>query len=376
MVGFGAMADGEPKVLDGQAVTVINADLTSGPDFTRAAKLVVNSGLSFIGDQKSGPFEIDGDLAAAWLKAPKNPNGRPNSDVLKPWINGDDLLDRNQGRWIIDFGLGPARPLNGGVPGELYLDEVAASFYEAPFQYAIQHVKPARLGSGSAKRTPNWFLHIWPRPEMRRRIRDLGRYIATVIHSKHRVFRWVDSSVLPSHALAVIGSNSDAMFGLVQSRIHEMWSLVLCSALEDRPRYTPNTTFETFPFPIGFMEAPPANVAELARKLNEARDQWLNPEGGDAATLKKRTLTALYNEREAGRATWLNHLHRDLDRAVLAAYGWSDLAEALFAAEDALRAANPQGDALGLALGRTEPGQALLGRLLALNIERAHGSTS
>jgi hypothetical protein len=56
---------------------------------------------------------------------------------------------------------------------------------------------------------------------------------------------------------------------------------------------------------------------------------------------------------------------------VLAAYGWSDLAEPLFAAEDALRAANPQGDALGLALGRTEAGQALLGRLLALNQKRS-----
>jgi hypothetical protein len=441
MVGFGRMEQGEPRILDGRAVTAINSDLTSGLDLSLAKRLADNAGLSFIGDQKSGPFEIDGSLAASWLNAPLNPNGRPNSDVLKPWINGDDLLDRDQGRWIIDFGLGPTPPKKGGIPNELYLDEASSSFYEGPFQYALQHVKPAREGSGSAKRSPHWFLHIWPRPEMRRRIRELGRYLATVIHSKHRVFRWYDSSVLPSHALAVIGSNSDSMFGLLHSRIHEMWALVMGSALEDRPRYTPNTTFETFPFPTGWQVSkndqahtdpenhsfigvhrcssvanpsfPPVDknakseklenhrctpmntdkakehlpsvpvnpgesvansalpaVAEAARLLHEARDRWLNPEGASEAELKKRTLTALYNDREAGRATWLNNLHRDLDREVLAAYGWQDLAEPLFAAEDALRAANPKGDALGLALGRTEAGQALLGRLLALNLER------
>jgi hypothetical protein len=138
---------------------------------------------------------------------------------------------------------------------------------------------------------------------------------------------------------------------------------------------TKNTkaTKEAFSVPFVPFVANPflPSVAEAARLLHEARERWLNPEGASEAELKKRTLTALYNEREAGRASWLNHLHRELDRAVLAAYGWSDLAEPLFAAEDALRAANPKGDALGLALGRTVAGQVLLGRLLALNLERA-----
>lgn len=375
MVGFGVMESGESQILDGKPVSTINPDLTSTADLSLAKRQMENSGFSFIGDQKSGPFEVDGEVATKWLMAPLNPNGRSNSDVLKPWINGDDVLKRHQGRWIIDFGLGPSRPKNGGVPGELYLDETSVSFYEAPYQYALQHVKPARDGSGSAKRTPHWFLHVWPRPEMRRRIKELGRYLATVIHSKHRVFRWYDSAILPSHALAVIGSNSDGMFGLLQSRIHELWALAMCSfiGVGNDPRYTPNTTFETFPFPEGFHDSPPAPVAEAARLLHEARERWLNPEGADEAELKKRTLTALYNAREAGQAAWLNHLHRDLDRAVLSAYGWSDLAEPLFQAEDALRAANPKGDALGLPLTRTEPGQALLGRLLALNLERVKG---
>ena len=110
--------------------------------------------------------------------------------------------------------------------------------------------------------------------------------------------------------------------------------------------------------------------------MNEARDPWLNPVGASESELKKRTLTNLYNEREAGRCAWLNNLHRELDTAVLAAYGWADLGPALFAAKDALRAANSRGEALGLKLGRTTPGQALLERLLALNLERAGASTN
>jgi hypothetical protein len=59
------------------------------------------------------------------------------------------------------------------------------------------------------------------------------------------------------------------------------------------------------------------NLSESAKNLNEAWERWLNPEGASESELKKRMLTNLYNEREAGRCAWLNHLHRELDRAVL-----------------------------------------------------------
>ena len=115
------------------------------------------------------------------------------------------------------------------------------------------------------------------------------------------------------------------------------------------PRYTPTTTFETFPFPEGLTPNRPAAVyaddpraiaiAAVARRLNELREAWLNPSdlvelvpevvpgypdrvvpvGPKAAViLKKRTLTNLYNERPA----WLDNAHREFDAAVAAAYGW------------------------------------------------------
>ena len=457
MVGFGAMESGELRMLDGREVLAISSELASTIPLDSAQQLPENRGISFMGNIKAGPFDIPGQLAAEWLALPANPNGRPNSDVLKPWRNGEDITGRPAGKWIIDFGL-PLGPKASPVPGMLHLTEAEASFYEAPFRYAEATVKPMRAVTRTGTRRP-WFVHREPGSGFRRALFGLQRFLATVIHAKHRLFVWMPGNVTASHSFIVFATDEDAMFGLLHSRIHEVWALAMGSfiGVGNDARYTPNTTFETFPFPAGWrvsgqdqantdpedhafigvhrcssvadpsfppvaanekceelenhrytpMNTDKANeplapieklatkntkatkeafsvpfvpfvanpflpsVAEAARLLNEARERWLNPEGASEAELKKRTLTALYNEREAGRASWLNHLHRELDRAVLAAYGWSDLAEPLFAAEDALRAANPKGDALGLALGRTVAGQVLLGRLLALNLERA-----
>lgn len=150
--------------------------------------------------------------------------------------------------------------------------------------------------------------------------------------------------------LIVIARDDDTTFGILHGRFHELWALRLGTSLEDRPRYTPTTTFETFPFPEGLTPDIPATdyaadprvqaIAETARRLNELRENWLNPpewvrrepevvsgypdrlvpvDDRAAALLKKRTLTHLYNERPA----WLANAHRDLDAAVAAAYGWS-----------------------------------------------------
>ncbi len=110
------------------------------------------------------------------------------------------------------------------------------------------------------------------------------------------------------------------------------------------PRYTPTTTFETYPFPWPPGQSPPTIPAckpspHAAQELVAKRDRWLNPEGASEQELKKRTLTNLYNQRP----TWLHLAHQKLDRAVLDAYGWPhDLSD-----------------------------EGILERLLALNLERA-----
>jgi hypothetical protein len=93
-------------MLDGVPVTAINADLSTGLDLTRAVPLKVNSGICFQGPVEVGDFDIDFDLAVSMLPAP-NPLGRPNSDVVRPWLNGRGATDRNPHKFIIDFGERP-----------------------------------------------------------------------------------------------------------------------------------------------------------------------------------------------------------------------------------------------------------------------------
>lgn len=202
----------------------------------------------------------------------------------------------------------------------------------------------------------------------------IARYIATATVAKHRLFTWLPARVCPDHQLIAIARDDDTTFGILHARMHELWSLRLGTSLEDRPRYTPTTTFETFPFPecltpnipaADYADDPRAQaIAAAAKRLNELREAWLNPadlvrrqpevvpgypdrilpvNDEAAKELKKRTLTNLYNQRPA----WLDHAHRDLDAAVAAVYGWTDW------------------DKDGL------PDETILERLFTLNQERA-----
>ena len=336
--------DGEPALearLDGRPVDEIYADLTAksggtGIDLTEAKRLAENSGVAFMGDTKGGSFDIPGDLARDWLQLPSNPNGRTNADVLKPWINGMDLTRRPAGKWIVDFGWS--------------MSEGEVALYEEPFRYVKKYVYPVRQQNRRESYRVYWWRHVEPRQGMWRTLNGLSRYIATPTIAKHRLFVMCDARICPDHALIVIARDDDTTFGILHSRFHEVWSLRLGTSLEDRPRYTPTTTFETFPFPEGLSPDIPAAdyadnphavaIAEAARRLVELRDRWLNPpewvewvdepvpgypkrpvpRNEDAAKeLKKRTLTNLYN----ARPQWLADAHASLDAAVAAAYGWN-----------------------------------------------------
>ena len=255
--------------------------------------------------------------------------------------------------------------------------EAEAALYEKPFAYCVKHVRPERRKNRREAYALNWWRHVEPRPGMWRALKGLDRYIVTPEVSKHRIFAWLHRPTIPDHKLQVIATDYDYAFGVLNSRFHKSWSLRLGSwhGVGNDPRYTITTTFETFPFPEGLTPDRPAAsyaadpraiaIAEAARRLDELRRAWLNPpdlvqivpevvpgfpdrilpkNAAAATTLKKRTLTNLYNERPA----WLQNAHCDLDAAVAAAYGWpTDIAE-----EDALA------------------------RLLALNRARANKSAS
>ena len=348
LVCFASKEAGLPVRLDGAAVPRIAPDLTGGTvDLTKARPLPQNRATAFRGGYKRGSFDIPGDLAREWLRLPANPNGRPNSDVLKPWINGMDVTRRPAGKWVIDFGH--------------EMSEAEAALYEAPFAYVQKHVKPERDRNRRADLRRNWWRHDRSGQTMFAKLKTLSRYIATPLTAKHRLFVWRDPAIYPENLLVVIARDDDATFGVLHSRFHEAWSLRLGTSLEDRPRYTPTTTFETFPFPPGLAPDVPAAaraadprggaIARAARRLSDLRESWLNPpewiewrpepapgypprptprDEPAAKAARARTLTALYN----ARPQWLADAHVALDEAVAAAYGWdNDISE-----DDALAA--------------------------------------
>ncbi len=196
---------------------------------------------------------------------------------------------------------------------------------------------------------------------MRAAINGRQRFIVTPEVSKHRVFAWMPAGVVADKNLVVVARSDDVTFGILHSRFHELWSLALCTWLGkgNDPRYTPTSTFETFPFPAGMTPRDTASgvpqglkadaIATAAKRLNELRDSWLNPvewservpevaagfpdritpKAGHEADLAKRTLTNLYNSWPA----WLDNAHKALDVAVAAAYGWTDYTPSMTDAE-------------------------------------------
>lgn len=328
--------------LDGVEVTQIYSDLSarvSGVDLSKSARLQEMKGLCFQGTIKNGEFDIPGLVARQWLSAPNNPNGKTNQEVVKPWSNGMDITRRPSDKWVIDFGTN--------------LTERDAALFEVPFAHILEKVKPVRAKLRRQGHREIWWIHGESRPGMRRALNGLPRYIATPRVSKFRIFVWFDASTIPDSALYAIARDDGTSFGILHSYFHELWALRMCTYLGvgNDPRYTPSTTFETFPFPKGLTPDIPAAdyaadpravaIATHAARLNELRENWLNPANlvnrvpevvpgypdrilpkDDAAAkeLKKRTLTNLYNARPA----WLDHAHKALDEAVAEAYGWGD----------------------------------------------------
>jgi type II restriction/modification system DNA methylase subunit YeeA len=232
--------------------------------------------------------------------------------------------------WIIDF------------PPGMTIEQ--AALYEAPFEYLKEKVKPVRESSRS--KVESWWHHERPRPDMRTALVSLSRCIATPTVSKHRLFVWLAPATLPDHQLIVIAKEDDFTFGVLHSRFHELWARGMGTQLREAEsgfRYTPSTTFETYPFPDPTPDQS-TQIADIAARLSRLRTQWLDPRGQDPAVLKQRTLTNLYN----APPTWLQQLHEELDAAVAAAYGWpADITD-----------------------------EAILEALLALNLERSAAESS
>ena len=236
MVGFEATGGSDPPVLDGKRVPQINADLTAGANVSAAKQLGVNANRCFMGTTKVGAFDMRRDKAVPMLLDP-NPHGKPNSDVLRPCANGSDIVRNPSNRWIVDYGVDMA--------------EDQAALYCQPFAHVAANVKAERSRSGQKDNQRYWWIHARPRPAMRNAMNGLSRYIGTARVAKHRLFVWLDTVVLPDSKVIAFAFDDALHFGVLHSRLHEVWTLALCGwhGKGNDATYNPTTCFETFPFP-------------------------------------------------------------------------------------------------------------------------------
>lgn len=345
MIGFDEGSQ-KTKILDDEIVPEIYSNLTSQVDLTIAESLIENSNLAFIGTQKGGPFDISKKEAQEMLED-TNPSNLPNSDVIKPWINGSDITQNHRNRWIIDFGV------------DMSIEE--ASKYLEPYKYVKKNVKPKRDKVRRKRNRELWWLFSETRPGMRNAISNLSRIIVTPRVSKHRVFVFQPIEVIPDSAVVVIARDDFYFFGTLHSKIHELWTRGTGTQLREAEsgfRYSQTLTFETFPFPWSPGEEPKegsesfAAIAKAAHDLVSFRQSWLHPPEEDIGViigesmLKRRTLTNLYNAlthygetvkgKQRNRTQWdmaidyisldkietLDYIHTQLDNAVFDAYGW------------------------------------------------------
>nr|HRM00190.1 class I SAM-dependent DNA methyltransferase [Acidovorax sp.] len=305
---------GEATVTFVEKNGIVHADLSVGANVTAVGVLRANSMMASRGVIPHGPgFLVNADEAAALGMPP----------IIREYRNGRDLADRPRGMFIIDaYGL---------------TAEDLRNHYPATYQWLLERVKPERDTNRDPGIRNNWWLHARPRSEFRPSLAGLSRYMATGQVSKHRVFQFLDASILPDDKLIAIALEDAFSLGILSSQLHINWALATGGTLEDRPVYSKSTCFDTFPFPdedTGLTPQLRERIAQLAEQIDAHRKRVLAPESGHTGL----TLTGLYNVLAAlreGRALTakektlhtqglvgvLRELHDELDAAVLAAYG-------------------------------------------------------
>ncbi|WP_030745827.1 Eco57I restriction-modification methylase domain-containing protein [Streptomyces griseus] len=268
------------------------------------ACLSANADLAFIGCYVLGMgFVLEPEEAAAWIEVDDS-----NRQVLFPYLNGEDLNsrpDNSASRWVIDF--------NNRT-------ESQAQAYELPYQRVLGIVKPERQKVNRKVLRDRWWQYADKRPAMREAIADLDEVLVITLVSNAVMPMRVSTGSVFSHRLGVFATNSYARQAALSSSLHQMWAIKYSSTLETRINYSPSDVFDTFPLPTST-----ERLKETGRVLDtERREIMLRRSLG---------LTKLYNlvndpaitDAADPDVARLRQIHVDLDKAVLAAYGWDDV---------------------------------------------------
>ncbi|MEH2055767.1 MAG: type IIL restriction-modification enzyme MmeI [Nostoc sp.] len=300
------------KLLNGQEVPLISAFLFHAGGNENPQIMLANKSKSFRGSCVLGmgfTFDNTSDeatpIAEMYQLIEENPK---NAERIFPYIGGAEVNSsptQTHHRYIINF-------------GDLAEDE--AWNYPDLMNIVEQKVKPKRLSDNRAAYKKYWWQYGEKRVELWQAISGLNRVLVNSEVSSHLCFAYQPSNRVFAHYLNVYPLSSFASFCGLQSRIHEIWARFFGSSLEDRLRYTISDCFETFPFPenwetnptleaVGkeYYEFRAALMVRNNQGLTDTYNRFHDPEERDADILKLRLL------------------HAAMDKAVLEAYGWSDI---------------------------------------------------
>lgn len=335
-------------VLDGRSVRRISAYLVAGDLDHAAARLAANGRKAFQGSIVLGMGFTFDDAAAAKGEAESLETMRAliakdprNAERIFPYIGGEEVNTsptHAHHRYVIDFFDWPlgrrdlGRPwvsmseseraqcrTSGIVPSD-YPGEVAEDWPDL-LEIVRRRVKPERDVQKRDALRIRWWQYAEKRPGLYNTIAPLKQVLATTRVSSHLAIGLLPAGQVYSEQLIPLAFPNLAPFAALQSRVHEVWARFFASSLEDRLRYTPSDVFETFPFPPGF---------ETHTTLEAAGQAYHDHRAGLMAMTNK-GMTKTYNdfhnaEKRSNSITELRDLHAEMDRAVLASYGWDDLA--------------------------------------------------
>jgi hypothetical protein len=335
--------------LDGVRVECINSRLLAKPERAPASPLNANGGLSFKGVDLGGLGFLLGLEETEELGA----RHAGEAQFVRKYIGGEDLNTdpaQDSDRYVIDFGLSP-------------LDEVQRQS-PALLEIVRSRVKPDRDKNKRESYRDKWWLFAEPRPALRNAIAGVERCVVTARVTKHLGFSIQSTDRVLNEKVVIFPLHGWGGFAVLQSRVHEPWARQLSSSFGASPtlgrvlQYSASDCFETFPFPQSDPRAVIPALEDVGERLYTARAAYMVD--------TQQGLTQTYNQIkdprcQEPRVVALRRLHEEMDRAVLAAYGWDDLVVPPYG--------TPGTDAERMALARFE--DEVIDRLFALNAQRA-----
>jgi hypothetical protein len=336
-------------VLDEQPVDHITSFLLPFGPNRRPPTLTANAGVVFSGINPNGEgFVLSRKEAEEILSVSLDDAAHIFPYLSSVDLNGDPRAAAT--RYIIDVGS---------------LSEADLQQHPQLYDRLFHSVRAERAKSSERRLREEWWRFSRPASKLSSRLGQFREILVMGRLATHHTFAFQPSNIKFSDALSVFLSGSRAFFAVVQSCSHELWAKFIGSAFKDDPRYIPEDCFETFPFPDGFENSSTLEVAGRAYHDHRAALMMARSEG----------MTKIYNRfhdwsEAAADIVYLRQLHAAMDRAVLEAFGWRDLAARatpIYLDESNEDDHTYQGRLFWPSDFRDE----VLARLLALNAERA-----